>query len=66
MMALEQCCMVRGNVRCERRGEPEEGYDFFVCQDCLDELEARIDDEYLRRLIMRHINNLNMRGGATG
>ncbi len=48
--------MKKGEVRCQQRGEPEDGYDFFVCEECLAELEISIEVEYFWRLL-RHINN---------
>jgi hypothetical protein len=27
---------------CEKRGVPRNGYSFFVCEDCLEELDAAI------------------------
>jgi hypothetical protein len=29
-------------VNCANEGDPEDGFDFFACPDCLDELEYKI------------------------
>lgn len=37
-------------VGCEAQGEPEEGFDFFVCEKCLDELERLISQLQVEKI----------------
>jgi hypothetical protein len=36
---IQKCCF-KG---CERRGEPQQGFDFYACKECLTELERLIE-----------------------
>ena len=47
-----KCCM-KG---CIAEGEPDEGLDFFCCDDCLDELGRLLQQAHLKRL-QRHEDN---------
>lgn len=38
---IEQCC-IKG---CENRGEPEEGFEFFMCESCMEELMRLLNME---------------------
>jgi hypothetical protein len=53
MNAPEQKCCFKG---CTNRGIPQDGFDFFVCDDCFVELEACLEKESDKRL-ERHANN---------
>lgn len=49
---MKKCCM-KG---CDHRGFPAEGYDFYLCGDCMEEIERRVRQEWVRRY-ERHANN---------
>ena len=44
-MVVEMRCtfLDRQGKHCEEMGFPEPGYDFFVCQDCLNHLEELLN-----------------------
>jgi len=58
---LKQTCTFKG---CVNQGAPRGGYDFFACDQCLEEVGARIGAELRKRvkervkqLFARHANN---------
>jgi hypothetical protein len=50
---VEQKCVCKD---CMNRGIPADGFDFFACDDCLDELDRCLKFE-LHKRIQRHYNN---------
>jgi hypothetical protein len=53
---MEQKCIM---TDCEKRGEPQKEFDFYLCDDCvstLAELFVALEEEGERR-VMRHANN---------
>jgi hypothetical protein len=35
---MQKCCF----KDCERRGEPQKGFEFYACEECLTKLESEI------------------------
>lgn len=53
---MMRCCF-KG---CDREGEPSEGFDFYACEECCEELELAISELYekdRREQYARHSNN---------
>jgi len=46
-MKIEKCC----GKGCQNRGEPQEGFDFFLCDDCAEELERCLEIEWLNKYV---------------
>ena len=44
-------CIAEG---CEATGEPQEGFDFFVCDRCFEELERCLHREAMQRIVERN------------
>lgn len=51
-MSEQKCCF----KECENRGEPQEGFDFYMCEQCGIELERLLNQMYKQRED-RHSNN---------
>lgn len=53
-----RCCFLDPvtSKRCENTGEPDEGYDFYSCDGCLEKLERIMEETYFKKQ-MRHLNN---------
>ena len=43
-----QKCTFKG---CENRGEPLDGFDFFACENCLDEFEKELERAWIRHYL---------------
>lgn len=54
MSASEQKCTFKG---CNHRGIPSKGFDFYACEECLDELERLIAIGLLEKEVKRHEQN---------
>jgi hypothetical protein len=48
-MSQKTCCC-KG---CQRTGEPHDGFTFFICEGCLEELENLLDELYAKRISSR-------------
>lgn len=49
----EQRCTFKG---CENRGQPQKGFDFFICDSCFVEFERLLNEKYAQRQ-ERHAKN---------